>query len=475
MNNHKEPQKGIPVTNTPIKNESHSPSRFSESSSLSTSGELSRRDALRAVGTSFGAAVVASATPLWAAPAQTRPKVAVVMTVCTHRTHAHVLLENFLQPYLFNGKRTDPGVDVVSFYVDQTPGGDMSQDIARRFKIPVFKTIGESLCLGGKQLAVDAVLAIGEHGNYPVNELGQRKYPRKRFFDEIVAVMRRSRRSVPLFNDKHLSYRWDWAKEMYDTAQQAGIPFMAGSSVPLAQRRPPLALPAGAQIEEAISIHGGPLESYDFHGLEVLQSMIESRKGGETGVASIELLKGDALWKAAEEGRWSPELARAAMAAELGKAPKSLRRIPGEQPDPTHGLLVTYKDGLKATVLKVGHSSTRWNFACRLKDDPKIHATSFYVGPWNNRNLFKALSHAIQNHFIHKQAPYPVERTLLVTGMLEAAMQSNKAGKSIETPHLELAYKPRDFTAMREMGASWKIITEDIPEPKGITLHGIDS
>jgi hypothetical protein len=396
------------------------------------------------------------------------------MTVFQHRSHAHVLLENFLQPYLFNGKRTDPGVDVVSFYVDQTPGDDMSQDAARRFKIPIFKTIDAALCLGGKQLAVDAVLAIGEHGNYPVNELGQRKYPRKRFFDEIVAVMRRSRRYVPLFNDKHLSYRWDWAKEMYDTAEQSGIPFMAGSSVPMAQRRPPLALPVGANIEEAISIHGGPLESYDFHGLEVLQSMIESRKGGETGVASIALLKGDALWKAAEEGRWSPELARAAMAAELGKAPESLRRIPGEQPDPTHGLLITYKDGLKATVLKVGHSGTRWNFACRLKSDPKIHATSFYVGPWNNRNLFKALSHAIQHHFIHKQAPYPVERTLLVTGMLEAAMRSNKANKPIQTPHLEFAYKPRDFSAMREMGASWKIITEDIPEPKGITPHGLD-
>jgi len=248
---------------------------------------------------------------------------------------------------------------------------------------------------------------------------------------------------------------------------------MAGSSVPLAQRRPQLELPADAHIEEAISIHGGPLESYDFHGLEVLQSMVESRTGGETGVSSIELLKGDALWKAAEEGRWSPELARAALAAELGKAPESLRGIPGEKPEPTHALLVTYKDGLKATVLKVGRSGTRWNFACRLKSDPKIHATSFYVGPWNNRNLFKALSHSIQHHFIHKQAPYPVERTLLVTGMLEAAMRSHDVGKPIQTPHLEFAYKPRDFTAMREMGASWKIITEDLPEPKGITPHGI--
>ena len=59
-------------------------------------------------------------------------------------------------------------------------------------------------------------------------------YPRKEFWDQIVAAMRRSQRFVPVFNDKHLSYRWDWAKSMYDEARELGIPLMAGSSVPLA-------------------------------------------------------------------------------------------------------------------------------------------------------------------------------------------------------------------------------------------------
>src|SRR5438477_240921 len=120
----------------------------------------------------------------------------------------------------------------------------------------------------------------------------------KRFFDEIVAVVRESRKVAPVFSDKHLSYRWDWAKEMYDTAQAMKIPLMAGSSVPLAQRRPPLELPARARITEAVSIHGGGVESYDFHGLEVLQSMIEARHGQETGVARVQFLRGEALWKA---------------------------------------------------------------------------------------------------------------------------------------------------------------------------------
>ena len=228
-----------------------------------------------------------------------RPRVAAIYTSFTHRSHAHVILENFLQPYLFNGKRADPGVDVVSFYADQTPAGDMTPAVARQFGIPVFKTIEGALCLGGKKLAVDAVLSIGEHGNYPRTKLGQVMYPRKRFFDEIVAVMKRSNRFVPMFNDKHLSYRWDWAKEIMTTTRQHGIPMMAGSSVPLAQRRPNLELPTGADLEEAVSIHGGPLESYDFHGLELLQSMIESRKGGESGVSKVEFLDGNAVWRAA--------------------------------------------------------------------------------------------------------------------------------------------------------------------------------
>jgi hypothetical protein len=402
-----------------------------------------------------------------------RPRVAAIYTVFHHRSHAHDILENFLEPYYFNGKLTDPGVEVVSFYADQTAAmGDMTQEVAKQYKVRVCKTIEEALCLGGKELAVDAVVSIGEHGSYPVNKLGQTEYPRKRFFDEIVAVMRRSKRFVPLYNDKHLSFRWDWAKEMADTTKELGIPFLAGSSVPLAQRIPPLELEPGTEIAEALSIHGGGVESYDFHGLEVLQSLVEARKGGEPGIARVEFLQGDALWKAAADGRWSKELAEAAMTAELGKKPATLKTVEGEPPAEPHGILLTYKDGFRAVVLKIGRSSTRWNFACRLKGNPDLKAMHYYVGPWKNRNLFKALAHAIQ-HMIHTgKAPYPVERTLLVSGILDAAMHSRAEGRGLDTPQLEFGYKPVDFRAMRETGASWKIITEDTPELRGINPNG---
>jgi len=406
-------------------------------------------------------------------------KVAAVLTEFTYRSHAHVILENFLLPYLFNGRRTEPGVEVVSFYVDQFPEGrDMSRDVSRRFGIPIYPTIGEALTLGGERLAVDAVLSIGEHGNYPHNEKGQHLYPRKEFFDQIVAVYRDSGRTAPVFSDKHLSYRWDWAKEMYDTAKEMGFGLMAGSSVPLAQRRPPIELKPDTPLERAVSIHGGGVESYDFHGLEVLQSQVEFRKGGETGIERVQFLDEEALWEAAEDDRWSVPLAEAAMAAELGDGLPPLRELVHDSrvnPGPPHGILLTYRDGFEAICMKVGNSGTRWNFACQVEGESNPRATAYYVGPWQNRNLFKALSHAIQTHFRTGRSPYPVERTLLVTGALAASMDSRyEGGKPLETPHLDVAYQPVDFRAMCEMGASWKIITEETPQPPDIEPVGLE-
>ena len=112
--------------------------------------------------------------------AKRRPKVAAIFTVLRFRSHAYNILENFLGPYYFNGRLTDPGVEVVSFYADQAPPDDMTAEVSDRFGIPVFPSIQEALFVGGDQLAVDAVLSIGEHGEYPYSELGQRQYPRPR-------------------------------------------------------------------------------------------------------------------------------------------------------------------------------------------------------------------------------------------------------------------------------------------------------
>jgi hypothetical protein len=432
---------------------------------------VDRREFLWASGAGLAGLALTSGSSFAADDPKRTIKVAAIVTEFTYRGHAHVILENF------NGKKIVPGMEVVALYIDQFPNRDIGREVAKDYKIPIYPTIAKALCRDGDALAVDAVLSIGEHGSYPMNKKGQREYPRKRFFDEIVAVFEKSKAVVPVFNDKHLSYRWDWAKEMFDTAQRLKIPLMAGSSVPLAERRPPMEVPIGTELVEAVSIHGGGVESYDFHALEVLQSIAEARKGGETGISSVTFLEGDELWKAADDGVWSTRLADAAMAAELGPGKPTLRELVKTSPfdrQPTHGILLRYRDGFQGVALRVGSSGIRWNFACLAVGDDGPRATSYYVGPWENRNLFKALSHAIQEHFREREAPYPVERTLLTTGALDAAMDSRLEHKVVATPQLEFAYRPTDFSPLREMGATWKIVTPETPEPKGIDHTGRD-
>jgi len=443
---------------------------------------LTRRSWIQTAGALTAATV---ANDLIAAPSP-RPRIAAIFTELRFRSHAYNFLMNLMGRYVFRGQRVDPGVDIVSFYADQFPIGDMARDASRRFDIPLFASIDQALCLGSPALAVDGVLLIGEHGEYPTNDLGQRMYPRKEFWDQIVATMRRSQRFVPVFNDKHLSYRWDWSKGMYDEARELGIPLMAGSSVPLAQRVPNLELPAGTVVEEAVSIHGGGIESYDFHALEVLQSLIESRRGGETGVSQVELLAGEAFHKAQAAERWSQVLVDVAMAAEE-KA--SFQRLPypgrpSTAPSskqttaaglkPRHALIVHYKDGTRGTALAVGNTSDRWNIACKLRGQQEPLATALYNGPWGNLCLFTALSNAVAHFFKTGKSPYPVERTLLVSGILDAAMHSHNAGgRPIATPQLEFAYQPQDFSALRETGESWQVITTATPQPTTFEPFGM--
>ena len=89
---------------------------------------------------------------------------------------------------------------------------------------------------------------------------------------------------MPVFNDKHLSWNWDWAKSMVDTARELGFPLMAGSSLPVTWRIPSVDLPWGAEVDEVVCVGYGGIDSYDFHGLESLQCLAERRRGGETGV-----------------------------------------------------------------------------------------------------------------------------------------------------------------------------------------------
>src|ERR1035437_3173136 len=196
------------------------------------------------------------APPTWAARATaSRPKrIAIVATVYRPLSHAQHMGDRFLVGYPWGGVWHKPDMKVVSLYVDQKPEGDLSGERAREFGFQVYATIAEALRCGGKELAVDAVLLIAEHGNYPRNEKGQTLYPRYEFFEQCIQVFEQGGRAVPVYNDKHLSYNFEKAKAMVDASRRLRFPMLAGSSLPVTWRLPAIDLPLGCKIEEALMV-----------------------------------------------------------------------------------------------------------------------------------------------------------------------------------------------------------------------------
>ena len=387
---------------------------------------ISRRRFILSVGASV---VVPHAT------GQSRKKIAALSTTYHVRSHSDNFITRFLEGYWINEKYYPPPCDIVSLYTDQVHSNDISRRLSAAYGFKIHSTIADALTLGTGKLAVDGVLLIGEHGNYPNNEKGQKLYPRHEFMKQVVEVYDKSGRAAPVFNDKHLSYDWEKAKWMYDQSRRLKFPMMAGSSCSVTFRRPELDFPVNAPFEDALSVGGGWVEDGGiFHNLEVLQCFVERRKGGETGVRAVEHLQGEAVWKAEAAGRWSRKLLDAA----LQRALKSGR---GRPEDVANAVLclIEYNDGFRAGSLMLPGLVNEYLFAAKVGG--QIHSTLCYI-PTENSNNFSPLVDAIGRMFTTGKTDYAVERTLLVTGALSSLIESRHQGhKRIETPQLKIAYR----------------------------------
>lgn len=378
-------------------------------------------------------------------------KVAAIVTEYRRWSHADVILRNLLDGYP-DGKK--PGLELVSLYTDQVPKTDMSRDLAKKHGFKIYDTIAECLTLGGKTLAVDGVLSIGEHGIYPDNAKGQKLYPRRRFFEEICKVFEQTGKSVPVFNDKHLAATWDDAKWMYDRARKLMFPFFAGSSIPVTWRKPDLTLPKECELTGAVQIGYGPFEGYGFHALEGLQCMVERRKGGETGVKAVTCHTGKSMWNAFDKHDWAKALLAEGLKLATAHAKGDMRELSAKAKDA--GIFeVEYRDGLLAFVAMPNgwiheNDGTPFIFTGRRKGQDKPDVCQFYLQQPDPFAHFAELTKAIDSLIQTGHAPYPVERTLLTTGILDAVMNSkHEKGKRIETPHLEIAYKATEWGGAR--------------------------
>jgi len=262
---------------------------------------------------------------------------------------------------------------------------------------------------------------------------------------------------VPLFNDKHLSWNWDYAREMYDTARRMNFPFMAGSSLPVTWRTPSLEMPLGSRIREAMCVGYGGVDSYDFHALETIQCMVERRKGGETGVKWLQAYRGEKFWQAYQEGVWPKDLVEAALCRSHTLTP-SRKGFNNDFPsfDDMRRLVknpVAYRyehaDGLMSTMLLMSGLVEDFNFAASLEGRSEPFSTQMYLPMPPRRtslaNFFSPLVNNMEAMFLTGKPTCPVERTLLTTGLTAAGVESLYRDQvRYDTPHLAVRYQPTE-------------------------------
>ncbi|MCA9178370.1 MAG: hypothetical protein KDB14_28110 [Planctomycetales bacterium] len=368
-----------------------------------------------------------------------KPRIAGLATVYRHNSHGDVIHSRYLETDTLDGKGAQLPAEMVSLHVLQTPESDMSRRMAAAHGVRLSDSVADALTLGGDKLAVDGVVLVAEHGEFPLSEIGQKQYPKRQLFAQVAAVMERSGRSAPVFSDKMLSDNWEDAEWIYREAKRLKIPLMAGSSLPTAWRFPPVDMPRGAAVAEITAVSYGQPESYGFHALEMVQCLAERRGQGETGVAAVRCLEGEAVWQALAAGEVDREALQACL--DLQSPQRATDKPLSARVKRPVLFGIEYRDGLRANVLVLNGAVRQWAAAWRLQDGSR-QATQFWVQEQRPFMHFTYLLEGVNRMFATGKPSWPVERTLLTTGMLNAVFRSQAdGGARIETPHLRgLAY-----------------------------------
>lgn len=372
------------------------------------------------------------------------PTVAFVCNAYWNASHADVIGTK-----LFVGIPTDdgmvqPSIKIVSMYIAQIGVKDTGARIAAMNGAVLYPTIADALTLGGDKLAVDGVIYVGEHGEYHYNRLGEKMYPRLNTLEQIFRVFDASGKSVPLFTDKALSYSWLDSMWIYYRGKELNVPMMAGSSAPYWWRNPNLVHPIGTKITDAVAIGYSTLDAYGFHVVEILQCMVERRAGGETGVSSVEGLKGDDVWAAMDSGKISEELVNAACNKVKNKAIGSMRDLV-KMPS---AVIVHYNDGSTGACLML-NEYVKGGWAYAAKADGKTVATEFSGGPGPIYSHFSYLDLNIDKFMATGNPPCPIERNLLTSCVIDMAIRSVADGEVKKTPFLDIVYNVKSYEPIR--------------------------
>jgi hypothetical protein len=404
---------------------------------------VTRRELLGVAGLAGVTALAGSAAGALPQTGPGRPRIACLATFWgAPGSHADWIVTKLLDGYWWQGAHTPSRVDVVSVYIHQFDTSLLGQKVCQAKNIPIYKTVGEAITLGGAELSVDGVVIVGEHGDYPTDLKGHWLLPRWWIYQQVIKVFEKSGRSVPVFNDKHLSYNWDDAKWMFDKSRELGFPLTGGSSIPTYFREPEIELAVDTPLTNSIVIGGASDEGAIFHCIDVLQAFVERRKGGETGVRAVQSIRGPETGKWVAHTPWAGRLLDA-VATRFRLPPTSLR-----EHDRSNVCIVDYNDGTRGAV--ISGRDVGWTYAADVdgQSEPVMVSMLGWPGPYAQYHAANGQPHWITEMMVTKREPFNAERLLLSTGITNHYMESNwengrysAVGRRIETPVMNMTYR----------------------------------
>lgn len=369
-----------------------------------------------------------------------KKRVAAIITEYWDICHADVIVTKMVEGFMLDGKRYSSSLEVVSMYVDQFPDNDISRELSAKHGIPIYSTIDEALKCGGTDFDLDGIIIIGEHGEYPENEYRQVLYPRRRFFEQCLKVMLEAERIVPVYSDKGFAVIREDVEWMYEQIKRYDIPFMSSSVIPFARQyydsRP---LPNGAPLHKMFGfaydhLHESP-ERYTYHTLEMLQSVAENRAYGESGIVGVRSFSGQAAIDKVFSAEWSRMYS--SLCGFINMADE--QAFPYRLTNPLF-FEVDYVDGLQAGILHTDTDMTDFVAAFQAEEDDEPLCREYRLQAGKPYIHFGVLVLEIEK-FIHtSRPPFPIERSYLTTGALDAIMRSVYHQSEIKTPYLQVRY-----------------------------------
>ena len=360
---------------------------------------------------------------------------------------AQQLLDRFLIGYSNDGAFHPPAFNAASVYVML---GNNEADFDRRtedFKLSVAPTAAQAV------EGADAVVIASRRPGAIANE---------RF---IQIALENAPVGSACFVHGALSNTLERGRELLRLARSRQIALLAGTSLGVTWRLPQVDLPRDMPLAEALivvqvsasSAQASPpvpsatLAGAELHALEGLLPVIERRHGGESGVRSVRFLEGKELWRAGDKGLWSWPLLASALSR--SDSPQGDAVLDGRTQDLAGlglvlklarnpcGWLLEHHDGLRSVLLVLDGVVADFNFAVRSKDGSVVSAQIFRAPPPVEQH-FSRLAATIEEFFRSEQSLWPVERNLLVSGLLETFRKpSSRSGSRVETPQLNVAYQ----------------------------------